>query len=179
MLLHFGFADWDGDGSVHLLVAVKASGRRKGPCSSARSLATKATVRRRVAELARVRAGQARKSGDFGYWGLSTCRSPKHLEEQGTPPSAIYWSRNTATKGEPKFAAGSLLLSIPAPRRIVTASNGTTVFRAIPLHLNAFSIVDWGHDGRLDIVVALTKIRPRKEGGSYVDGQLWLYRRKS
>jgi FG-GAP-like repeat len=94
---HFGFADWDGDGSIDLLAAVQ----RK--------------------------------------------------EQQ-----AIYWFRNTAIKGEPKFAAASPLLTVPAPWR-----------------LGAFAIVDWDQDGRLDLVVNMTKNRP---GGI---SQLWLYRRKA
>jgi FG-GAP-like repeat len=98
---HFGFADWDGDGSIDLLAAVLR-------------------------------------------------------KEQG----AIYWFRNTAIKGEPKFAAASPLLTVPAPWR-----------------LGAFSIVDWDQDGRLDLVVNMTKNRP----GEFLPAvsQLWLYRRKA
>jgi hypothetical protein len=95
---HFGFADWDGDGSIDLLAAV-----------------------------------------------------PRQEQE------AIYWFRNTAIKGEPKFAAGRPLLRTPASCR-----------------LGAFSIVDWGQDGRLDLVVNTTKKRSLP-----AESQLWLYRRKA
>jgi hypothetical protein len=102
---HFGFADWDGDGSIDLLAAV-----------------------------------------------------------QGKEQQAIYWFRNTAIKGEPKFAAeGRRLLTIPAPWR-----------------LGAFSIVDWGQDGRLDLVVNRTKNRPGSTDFFLpAESQLWLYRRKA
>lgn len=83
--------------------------------------------------------------------------------KQGKPRRyAIYHFRNSANKGEPKFAAGSSLLTIPAP-----------------WHLNALSLVDWGQDGRLDLVVSVANLRPEKKDGSVsVDSQLWLYRRK-
>jgi hypothetical protein len=75
---------------------------------------------------------------------------------------AIYWFRNTTDKGEPKFAAPSRLLTIPAP-----------------WELDAFS-VDRGPDGRLDLVVSVSKnLRPNKSNGYFaVDSQLWRYRRK-
>jgi hypothetical protein len=75
----------------------------------------------------------------------------------------IYWFRNTTAKGEPKFAAPSQLLTIPAP-----------------WELDAFA-VDRGPDGRLDLVVSVHKnLRPNKANGYFaVDSQLWRFRRKA
>jgi hypothetical protein len=75
----------------------------------------------------------------------------------------IYWFRNTAAKGEPKFAAASPLLTIPAPWK-----------------LDGFTVVEGGEGGRLDLVVSVSKnLRPNPKDGYFsVDSQLWLYRRK-
>jgi len=76
---------------------------------------------------------------------------------------AIYWFRNTTAKGEPVFAPASRLLTIPAP-----------------WELDAFAVVDRGQDGRLALVVSVSKnVRHNPKHGYFdVDSQLWLYRRK-
>jgi len=118
--VYFGVADWDGDGKVDLLVALRC---QKGSDA--------------------VRADP--------------------LKQTDEPVSyAISWLRNTATKGEPKFAAASPLLTLPAP-----------------WELDGFTVVEGGKGGRLDIVVSVSKnIRRNMEGNYCVDSQLWLYRRK-
>jgi hypothetical protein len=75
---------------------------------------------------------------------------------------AIYWFRNTAAKGEPKFAAPVRLLTIPEPWQ-----------------LDAFTVVDRGYNGQLDLVVSVSKnLRHNPKHGYFdVDSQLWLYRR--
>jgi hypothetical protein len=119
--VYFGFADWDGDGSFDLLVALRC---QKGSDA----------VRQHP-------------------W--------KRTDE---PVSyAISWFRNTTAKGAPKFAAASPLLTIPAPWQ-----------------LDGFAVVDRGQDGRLDLVVSVSKnLRHNPKHGYFdVDSQLWLYRRK-
>jgi hypothetical protein len=103
-LVHFCFADWDGDGNFDLLAAVRRA------------------------------------------------------EEDGKSSDGIYWYRNTSSKGEPKFAAAKRLLTIPAP-----------------WNLEALAVVDWDQDGRLDLVVSVSRDQ-KAEGGAA--SQLWLYRRK-
>jgi hypothetical protein len=120
--VYFGFADWDGDGRLDVLAAVRY---QKGS-DAAREVP------------------QKRTDEPVSY--------------------AIYWFRNTADKGEPKFAAASQLLTIPAP-----------------WELDGFSVVDRGKGERLDIVVSVSKnIRPNPKDGYFsVDSQLWLYRRRA
>ena len=61
------------------------------------------------------------------------------------------------------FAAASRLVTIPAPWQV-----------------DALAVVDRGQDGRLDLVVSVSKnIRHNPKHGYFdVDSQLWLYRRK-
>jgi hypothetical protein len=49
-----------------------------------------------------------------------------------------------------------------------------------PWELDAFSVVDRGQGGRLDLVVSVSKnVRHNPKHGYFdVDSQLWLYRRK-
>jgi hypothetical protein len=72
--------------------------------------------------------------------------------------------RNTAAKGEPKFAAVSQLITIPAP-----------------WELDGFTVVEGGKGGRLDLVASVSKnLRPNPKDVYFsVDSQLWLYRRKA
>jgi hypothetical protein len=83
----------------------------------------------------------------------------QHQKGTNEPVShSIYWFRNTAAKGEPKFAAGSQLLSIPAPWQ-----------------LDAFSVVGQ------DLVVSVSKnVHMNWLDGSFqVESQLWRYRRQN
>jgi hypothetical protein len=119
--VYFGFADWDGDGSFDLLVALRC---QKGSDA----------VRQ---------------------------HSWKRTDE---PVSyAIYWFRNTTAKGEPKFAAPSRLLTIPAP-----------------WELNGFTVVEGGEGGPLALVVSVSKNLYQNwvDGNFYVESQLWRYRRR-
>lgn len=117
--VYYGFADWDGDGNIDVLVAVRY------------------------------------QKGSDGLYLV-----PQQPTDE--PVSyGIYWFRNTVAKGEPKFAAASPLLTIPAPWA-----------------LDAFTVVESGKGGRLDIVVSVSKNFRRKDDYFAVDSQLWLYRRK-
>jgi hypothetical protein len=109
--VYFGFADWDGDGKVDVLAALRCQKGNDGPVS-------------------------------YG----------------------LYWFRNTAARGGPTFAAASRLLTIPAP-----------------WELDAFAVVGRGQDGRLDLVVSVSKgLHMNWEDGSfYAESQLWRYRRKA
>jgi hypothetical protein len=80
--------------------------------------------------------------------------------EDGRLPASysIYWFGNTSAKGVPVFEAARRLLTIPAP-----------------WELKAFSVVDWDQDGRLDLVVSVSRSGKPKEAHC---SQLWLYRRK-
>jgi hypothetical protein len=62
----------------------------------------------------------------------------------------IYWYRDISSKGEPKFAAAERLLTIPAPWGLV-----------------AFAVVDWDQDGRLGLVVSVTR-DGKAEGGAAI-----------
>ena len=95
--------------------------------------------------------------------GIDAVRLDPHQKRTDEPVSyGIYWFRNTSAKGEPKFAAANLLLTIPAPWQP-----------------DAFTGVAHGQDGRMDLVVSVSKnIRRNKDGNSIVDSQLWQYRRK-
>src|SRR5262245_59000199 len=108
--VYFGFADWDGDGSFDLLVAVRVDPlKRSEPVSQ-----------------------------------------------------AIYWFRNTTTKGEPKFAPPIRLLTIP-----------------VPWEVDAFTMLP-GRASRLDLVVSVSNnlYMDWVNGNFYVESQLWRYRRK-
>jgi hypothetical protein len=75
----------------------------------------------------------------------------------------IYWFRNTSARGEPSFTPASRLLTIPAP-----------------WELNAFAVVDRRQDGRLDLVVSVTRDWKQKKDGRWaVRSELWLYRRRA
>src|SRR5262249_60009968 len=90
---------------------------------------------------------------------------PRMAEDKTYEPVsyAIYWFRNTTPKGEPKFAPPSRFLTIPAP-----------------WELDAFSVVDRGQDGRLDLVVSISKYlyTDWMDGTFHVESQLWRYRRR-
>jgi hypothetical protein len=113
--VHFGFADWDGDGNFDLLAAMQ--------CQN----------------------------------GSDAVRADPSKQTDEPVSYAIYWYRNTTAKGEPKFAAASRLLTIPAP-----------------WVLEAFSVVD------RDLVVSVSKNLHMNwmYGTFHVESQLWRYRRK-
>jgi hypothetical protein len=75
----------------------------------------------------------------------------------------VYWFRNAARRGGPRFEAPVKLLSVPEP-----------------WEFNGFAVVPRGRPGRQDLVVGLTRNWDRKpDTGWTVDSQLWLYRRRS
>jgi hypothetical protein len=76
----------------------------------------------------------------------------------------IYWCRNTARRGEPKFEPPVRLLAAPA--------------QAGGWQFDGYAVLDRGRNGRPDIVVSVSKDWDRKpEGGWTNDSRLWLYRR--
>jgi hypothetical protein len=75
----------------------------------------------------------------------------------------IYWSRNAAARGVPRFGPPARVLSVPEPWEV-----------------NGFAVLDRGRAGRQDLVVSLTRGWDRKpDGGWTCHAQLWLYRRGS
>lgn len=73
----------------------------------------------------------------------------------------VYWFRNTARRGVPRFDPPVKLLSIPEPWEV-----------------NGMAVVPRGRAGHQDLVVSLTKNWDRKpDRGWTCDAQLWLYRR--
>jgi len=95
--------------------------------------------------------------------GSDAVRGDPHKRADESVSYRIYWFRNTTAKGEPKFAAASPLLTIPAA-----------------WELDGFTVVEGGKGKPLDIVVSVSKnLRPNPKDGYFsVDSQLWLYRRK-
>jgi hypothetical protein len=172
--------DWDGDGHTDLVIGHSegwAGGEWTlyvcaGPLAGKTEFAAKPFALPAVPDARPVYFGFADWDGDgrFDLLAALKCQegsdavrlnATKRTDE---PVSyGIYWFRNTAAKGEPKFATVSQLLTIPAPWK-----------------LDAFTVVDWGNDGRLDLVVSVSKnLRPNPKDGYFsVDSQLWLYRRK-
>ena len=171
--------DWDRDGHTDLVVGHTEGWAgsewtlyvARGPLAGKTELTAKAFTLPAVPDARPVYFGFADWDGDGKFDLLVALKYQKgidavrdhRLERTDEPISyAIYWFRNTAAKGEPNFAAASPLLTIPAPWQ-----------------LDAFTMVP-GRDGRLDLVVSVSKnIRHNPKNGYFsVDSQLWLYRRK-
>lgn len=170
--------DWDRDGHTDLVVAYTDCGWHEtlyvgaGPLGGKSEVAVKPFALPKVPDAEPVYFGFADWDGDGSFDLLAAVRYQKgsdavRLDPQkrtdGTVSYGIYWFRNIAAKGEPKFAAASRLLTIPGP-----------------WELDGFTIAEGGTGGQLDIVVSVSKnLRPNPEDGYFsVDSQLWLYRRK-
>jgi hypothetical protein len=171
--------DWNRDGHTDLVVGHSegwAGGEWTlyvcaGPLAGKKELAAKAFTLPKVPDARPVYFAFADWDGDGRFDLLVALRCQKGSDAvrdhalkrtEGPVSYGIYWLRNTAAKGEPKFAAPSPLLTIPAP-----------------WELDAFTVVDRCQDGRLDLVVSVSKnIRHNPKHGYFdVDSQLWLYRR--
>jgi len=172
--------DWDGDGHTDLVVGHSEAWAGAewtlyvcaGPLAGKTELTAKPFILPAVPDGRPVYFGFADWDGDGRFDLLAAVRCQKGIDavrdhrstRTGGPVTyAIYWFRNTTAKGEPKFAPPTQLLTIPAP-----------------WELDAFSVVDRGQGGRLDLVVSVSKnIRHNPKHGYFdVDSQLWLYRRK-
>jgi hypothetical protein len=173
--------DWDRDGHTDLVVGHTEGGWHDkewtlyvgaGPLAGKTEVVVKPFALPAVPDAWPVYFGFADWDGDGNFDLLAALRYQKgsdaafrNQKSSDEPVSyGIYWFRNTAARGEPKFAAASPLLTIPAP-----------------WELDGFSVVDRGKGGRLDLVVSVSKnIRPNPKDGYFsVDSQLWLYRRKA
>jgi hypothetical protein len=171
--------DWDGDGHNDLVVGHTEGwlGQQwtlyvcAGPLAGKTELTAKAFALPKVPDAEPLYFGFADWDGDGRFDLLVALRCQKGSDAvRGDPLKrtdepvryGIYWFRNTATNGEPKFAAASPLLTLSAP-----------------WELDAFTVVDRGQNGRLDLVVSVSKnIRHNPKHGYFdVDSQLWLYRR--
>jgi hypothetical protein len=144
-----------------------------GPLAGKTEVAVKPFALPKVPDANAVYFGFADWDGDGRFDLLAAVRYQKGSDSVRLDPQTradesvsygIYWFRNTTDKGEPKFAAASQLLTIPAPWK-----------------LDAFSVVDRGPDGRLALVVSVSKNwRPNRADGYFsVDSQLWRYRQKA
>jgi len=172
--------DWDGDGQTDLVVGHIEGWAgsewnlyvSRGPLAGKTELTAKVFTLPEVPDARPVYFGFADWDGDGKFdllvalryqKGIDAVRDHALMRTDGPVSYAIYWFRNTAAKGEPKFAAASPLLTIPAP-----------------WELDGFSVVERGKGGQLDIVVSVSKnIRPNPKDGYFsVDSQLWRYRRK-
>jgi hypothetical protein len=174
--------DWNRDGHTDLVIGYTEGGWHDtqwtlyvgtGPLAGKTEVTVKPFALPKVADANAVYFGFADWDGDGRFDLLAAVRYQKGSDAvRGDPQKrpdelvsyGIYWFRNTADKGERKFAAASKLLTIPAPWQ-----------------LDAFAVVDRGQGGRLDIVVSVSKnIRHNPKDGYFsVDSQLWLYRRKA
>jgi hypothetical protein len=172
--------DWNRDGHTDLVVG-HSEGWAKGiwtlyvccgPLAGKTELAAKAFAMPAVQDARPVYFGFADWDGDGRFDLLAAVRYQKGSDGvrgdplKGTyePVSyAIYWFRNTTAKGEPIFTPPSRLLTIPAPWA-----------------LDAFSVVDRGQDGRLDLVVSVSRnlYMDWIDGIFHVESQLWRYRRR-
>jgi hypothetical protein len=171
--------DWNRDGHTDLVVGHSEGWAEGiwtlyvcgGPLAGKTELTAKAFTLPKVPDARPVYFGFADWDGDWRFDLLVAVRYQKGsdavrgdpLKRTYEPVSyAIYWFQNTTDKGEPKFAAARQLLTIPGS-----------------WELDAFSMLP-GRDGRLDLVVSVSKnIRDNPKDGYFsVDSQLWLYRRK-
>ena len=88
--------------------------------------------------------------------------------ESGTGPWLydLYWCRNTAARGEPKFGPPVRLLTAPA--------------QADGWRFDGYAIRDRGGAGRPDLVVSVSRNWHRQPKRGWTnDSRLWLYRRKA
>jgi hypothetical protein len=173
--------DWDGDGHTDLVVGhcegwVGGEWTLyvcRGPLAGKTKLDAKAFALPKVPDAWPVCFGFADWDGDGRFdllmglacqKGSDAVRRDPQKQTDEPVTYAIYWFRNTAAKGEPKFAEGSRLLTIPAPWQ-----------------LDAFSAVPHGKGRRLDLVVSVNKNLHMNwlEGDFHVESQLWRYRRKA
>ena len=172
--------DWDRDGHTDLVVGHTEGWAgsewtlyvARGPLAGKTELTAKAFTLPAVPDARPVYFGFADWDGGGRFDLFAAVRYQKGRDRVGGDPLkrtyepvtyAIYWFRNTTAKGEPKFAPPSRLLTIPAP-----------------WELDAFSVVDRGQDGRLDLVVSVSRnlYMDWIDGIFHVESQLWRYRRK-
>ncbi|MFO0969232.1 MAG: VCBS repeat-containing protein [Gemmataceae bacterium] len=163
--------DWDGDGRIDLVVGHSGQWTLyvgAGPLAGKTEVPVKPFALPAVADARPAYFGFADWDGDgrrdllagVAYQKGSDAARRENKGSSEPVSYGIYWFRNTAAKGAPRFAAARRLLTIPAP-----------------WELDAFAVVKGG-DGRLDLVVSVSKSLRRKDGGFHVDSRLWLYRRK-
>jgi hypothetical protein len=173
--------DWNRDGHTDLVIGYTEGGWHdtqwilyvgNGPLAGKTEVEVKPFALPKVPDANAVYFGFADWDGDGRFDLLTAVRYQKGsdaarrvpLERTDEPVSyGIYWFRNTAAEGEPRFAAASPLLTIPAP-----------------WELDGFTVLEGGKGRGLDIVVSVSKdIRHNPKDGYFsVNSQLWLYRRK-
>jgi hypothetical protein len=174
--------DWNRDGHTDLVIGYTEGGWHDtqwtlyvatGPLAGKTEVAVKPFALPKVPDANAVYFGFSDWDGDGRFDLLAAVRYQKGSDAVRREPwkrtsepvsYAIYWFRNTAARGEPVFAPAKRLITIPAPWQ-----------------LDAFTVVRRGHDGRLSLVVSVSKnlrLNP-KHGYFDVDSQLWLYRRKT
>jgi hypothetical protein len=166
--------DWNRDGHTDLVVGHTEGWAGSewtlyvcaGPLAGKTELTAKPFPMPAVADARPVHFASADWDGDGNFdllaamqyqTGIDAVRANLQKRTDEPVTYVIYWYRNTAAKGEPKFAAASRLVTIPAP-----------------WVLEAFSIVD------RDLVVSVSKNLHMNwmDGTFHVESQLWRYRRK-
>jgi hypothetical protein len=157
--------DWDRDGHTDLVIAYpreRALFVSRGPLAGRTEVAVKSfappALSQDSADPLEFRFADGDGDGGFDLLVAALYREVKN----GPWCYGIFWSGNTSAEGEPKFAAASRLLAIPAPWQV-----------------NAFAVGDRDRDGRPDLVVSVHKDWTwKKQGGWSGVSQLWLYRRR-
>jgi hypothetical protein len=150
--------DWDRDGHTDLVIGYPGDWTvyvAAGPLTDKTEVKVKPFALPQIPNGSLVHLCFADWDGDGNFDLLAAVRRGDEDEKSS---NSIYWYRNTSSKGEPMFAAAKRLLTIPAP-----------------WNLEAFAVVDWAQDRRLDLVVSVSRDQ-KAEGGAA--SQLWLYRRK-
>ena len=173
--------DWNRDGHTDLVIGYTEGGWHDmlwtfyvgtGPLAGKTEVEVKPFALPKIPDADAVYFGFADWDGDGKFDLLAAVRYQQGIDTVRHHPGtrtnepvsyAIYWFRNLADTGEPVFAPAKRLLTIPAP-----------------WELDGFTVLDRGQNGRIDLVVSVSKnIRLNPKHGYFdVDSQLWLYRRK-
>lgn len=154
--------DWNRDGHTDLVVGYPGSWKlyvSAGPLTGKAKVAVKPFALPVIPDASPLHFGFTDWDGDGR---LDLLLAVQRQEQKNGPwVQGIYWFRNTSASGEPTFASGSRLLTIPAPWELM-----------------AFAAVDGGRKGHPDLVVSVSKRRPGSTAWDPPESQVRLYRWK-
>jgi hypothetical protein len=163
--------DWDRDGHTDLVIGYLDYWKPwtlyvgAGPLAGKDEVLVKPFALPEIPDAKPVAFGFADWDGDGRFDLLVAVRHAK--EPEGSVSQGIYWFRNLAERGEPKFAPARPLVTLPTPWQI-----------------DAFTVVDRGQAGGLDLLLGVHKNYRQHFGTSWgeadftIESQLWLYRQK-